>query len=377
MSAFFDCVVVGGGPAGAVAALTLARRGRRVVLLEKGSLPRFKPCAGGLSSEAFSLLGLSELAGEVGRVHEVRILFDGTLPSLHHLAQPCIMVDRASFDKGLIDLAAAAGAEIAQRTEVTGFTPRGDLWQVETNRGMFPARKVIIADGALGKTAARAGFKKKYGLDGWAMAYEMPQTTPRNEMVVDLGILPYGYTWLFPKGPSLSIGVGVAKKHDDHRKIFDTLALFADRQGVPFDRAQCRGQRIALWGGNQPLTLKDSFLLAGEAAALVDPLNAEGIRPAIKSGMAAGEAVDAALAGDADAFLRYQRNMWTQLGREFAIATRIVRFFFLFPALSYHTALFHPRATSIMNEVFVGSLAYSAITDKVFAVLRKKILGIG
>lgn len=373
MRTIFDCAVVGGGPAGSAAALTLARRGRRVILLEKEELPRVKPCGGGMPPSVLSLLGLPSVEGIVDRVHRLTFLYDGALPVSHDLVEPLLMVDRARFDHFLTGTAGAAGAEIRDRTTVDSFAPTGDHWTIGTSAGTFAARKIILADGGQGRCAALAGFRKKKGAEGLAVACELPADRHRDELVVDLGLLPCGYLWLFPKGDRVSIGVGITKRGGNHSQLFDKLAIFAGRQDLPFDRSLCRGHRVAIWDGDLPLTRLDSFLLAGEAAFLADPLSAEGIRPAVKSGIAAGEAVDGALAGDTTAFRRYEERVRREMGREFAIAARIAKFFFLFPSLSYRAAFFHPRTTAIMNDVFLGRVAYSDLSAKVLATLRRAV----
>lgn len=374
MRTIFDCAVVGGGPAGAAAALTLARRGRRVILLEKEPLPRPKPCGGGMPPSVIPLLGLSSVDGIVDRVHRLTFLYDGALPVSHELVEPLLMVDRARFDHFLVRTAADSGAEVRDRATVDSFAPTGDHWIIGTSAGAFSVRKIVIADGGQGRTVSMAGFKKRKGAEGLAVAYELPCDQQRNELVVDLGLLPCGYLWLFPKGNHLSLGVGITKKNDNHLMLFEKLSTFAGRQGLPFDRSLCRGHRVAIWDGDRPLTRLDSFLLAGESASLADPLSAEGIRPAVRSGIAAGEAVDASLGGDTAAMKNYEERMRREMGREFAIASRIAKFFFLFPSLSYRAAFFHPRTTAIINDVFLGRVAYSDLAGKVLATLKRAVM---
>ncbi|HNT27638.1 MAG TPA: NAD(P)/FAD-dependent oxidoreductase [bacterium] len=373
MRTLFDCAVVGGGPAGAAAALTLARRGRRVILLEKEPLPRSKPCGGGMPPSVLSLLALPSIDGIVDRVHRLTFLYDGGSPVSHELAEPLLMVDRARFDHFLVRTAGAAGAEVRDRTAVRSFGATGDHWEIGTSAGTFAARKIILTDGGQGRCAALAGFPPNRRTEGLALACELPADRRRDELTVDLGLLPCGYLWIFPKGDRISLGVGITKRGGNHLQLFDKMAVFAGRQGLPFDRSLCRGHRVAIWDGARPLTRLDSFLLAGEAAFLADPLSAEGIRPAVKSGIAAGEAVDASLGGDATAFSRYEERMRRELGREFAIAARIAKFFFLFPSLSYRAAFFHPRTTAIMNEVFLGRVAYSDLAGKVLSTLARTV----
>ncbi len=375
ISGIFDCAIVGAGPAGATAALVLARAGRRVILFEKERLPRVKPCGGGVSPEVFSLLGIEAgpQAGVVASVSEAEILFNGQHPFSCRLKRPCLMVDRGRFDHHLVSLAAAMGAEICDGTTVTGFSDGSFSVAVETTRGSVAARFVIIADGGQGRTARKAGFETgRNRVEGIAVAEEVPAGGV-GRIVIDIGMIPCGYTWLFPKGDRFSIGLGITKRDGNHRFIFERLRCFADRCGVPFDRLLLRGARLGLWSRRRIPSSRGPFLLAGEAACLVDPLCAEGIRPAVKSGIMGGAAVIAALDGDGSAFDRYETALQETFDRHFAVAARIAQFFFLFPFLSYRAVFSRPDLGVFMSRVFLGEVSYDDIAHKALGFLRRTI----
>lgn len=376
VSVVFDCAIVGAGPGGASAALMLARAGCRVVILEKERLPRYKPCGGGVSPEVFRLLGIepSSDAGVVARVTEAEILFDGTHPFSYRLPYPCPIVDRSRFDHHLVSLAAAAGADVLDRTEVNGFRDGDSSVTVETGKGEVRARFVVIADGGQGKLAQRAGFvERRSNVEGVAVVADAPWSGG-NRMVVDLGVIPCGYAWLFPKGDCVSIGLGITKRGENHRLILERLRLFTDRMGVPFVRSEIRGARLGLWHKRRPVAVRGRFLLVGDVARLVDPLCADGIRPAVKSGMMASIAVREALDRSETALDHYEKDLREAFDRHYAIAARIAGFFFLFPALSYRTVFSYPQTGSFMARVFGGDLSYGDIADRALSFLRRKVL---
>jgi len=371
----FDCAIVGAGPAGAAAALMLARTGCRVGILEKERLPRYKPCGGGVSPEVFALLGIdpSPDAGVVTRATEAEILFDGERPFLCRLPVPCPLVDRYRFDHHLVSLAAAAGADVRDGTEVRGFRDGDASVEIETGKGRVSARFVIIADGGQGRMAKEAGFPaKKSGVEGVAVGGEVPWSG-NGRMVVDLGIMPCGYAWLFPKGDRASIGLGITKRGGNHRIIFEKLRLFAERMEVPFERAIVRGACLGLWHKGRPAAVRGRFLLAGDAARLVDPLSAEGIRPAVKSALMAAAAVERALDGDDTTLDGYEKELREAFDRHYAIAAKIAHFFFLFPALSYRAVFSYPQIGTLMGQMFLGDRGYGDIAEKAIAFLRRKV----
>src|SRR3989441_1003290 len=212
----FDVAVVGAGPAGATAALTLARRGLSVALLERDALPRYKTCGGGLVGRALALL-----PPEVERVFERRCaqadlhLLDA---NQHYRAtrdppSPPIMAMtmRDRLDHVLASAAAAAGAALRAPCAVTGVTLETRHVRLDTNTGPVTAAFVIAADGATGDLARLAGWGDGRHLIpaleyGARVGDATPDRVGRGPRF-DVGIIPHGYAWVFPKTAHLSVGV--------------------------------------------------------------------------------------------------------------------------------------------------------------------------
>src|SRR5438132_12658116 len=159
----FDVAVVGAGPAGATAALTLARRGLSVALLERDDLPRYKTCGGGLVARALALL-----PPEVDRVLERRC----PQAELHLLdanrhyraardapAPPIIaMTMRDRLGQVLASDAGAAALAFPWPCTVSGVRLGPRDVRLETDAGPVTAAFVIAADGATGELAPLAGW---------------------------------------------------------------------------------------------------------------------------------------------------------------------------------------------------------------------------
>jgi len=153
-------VVVGAGPAGASAALTLARAGVDVVLVDAAELPRRKCCAGGVVYRA-----LAELPAAVEMPWQrrcQRIQFHLPADGLHFQVErqlPLIsMVMRADFDDALVRAAETAGAEVRAPCRVSAVHHRGHHLEIVTADGTLDAGFLVVGDGAVGTAARAAGW---------------------------------------------------------------------------------------------------------------------------------------------------------------------------------------------------------------------------
>ncbi len=213
----FDCIIVGAGPAGGTAAYHLAKRGRSVLILEKDSLPRYKPCSGGVSPSVqqwFDFDLASAIALNVSRVRYTWQMDDPVEVSLKK-QKPVWMVQRDVFDQFLIEQAKEQGAQLQDQTTVTGIEFKGDRWQVNTTNEPLEARYLIAADGANGSMAKWLGFKDRP--QRMAVTLEAPNPAPTSSdptIHFDFGQVKNGYIWNFPKTDGYSVSVGTFKGND-------------------------------------------------------------------------------------------------------------------------------------------------------------------
>lgn len=152
----FELAVAGGGPAGSAVAALLARDGRKVVLLERDAFPRDKLCGEVLSGEARTVLDRLGCLDEVLRAGppEIRraVFFAPGGPSAaFELPKPALGVSRLLLDRILLDNARRAGAEVRERSTVTGLGREGDRRVLRLEGGaVVEARAVIAAHGREG-----------------------------------------------------------------------------------------------------------------------------------------------------------------------------------------------------------------------------------
>ncbi|MBO1350144.1 MAG: geranylgeranyl reductase family protein [Hormoscilla sp. GUM202] len=355
----FDCIIVGAGPAGGTAAYHLAKRGCSVLLLEKAELPRYKPCGGGVSPAVQEWFDFDLTPAISLKVNSVCYTWNQGDPVEVNLEVPPIwMVRREVFDYFLVKQAIAQGAQLRDKTAVTGIEWQGAYWQVNTADEPVTGRYAIAADGAKGPMAQWLGFSQRKYTMGSALEAEIPtKQQALTSAYFELGMIKKGYGWNFPKIDGYSIGVGRFWGKSPE-KFKQKLAAYANMFNVDSITAKPYGHPIYLWNGNQKLHAENA-VLAGEAACVVDPFTAEGIRPSIFSGLRAAHAIAEAIAGDINALEKYTTTMKEEWGAEMIWAQRIAQAFYNFPSIGYKAGIKQRSNTITMTKIFAGERRYS------------------
>ncbi|MEM1311263.1 MAG: geranylgeranyl reductase family protein [Cyanobacteria bacterium P01_H01_bin.153] len=358
----FDCVVVGAGPAGSSAAYHLARQGVSVLLLERATLPRYKPCTGALSprvAEWFDFDFAPALENTVRRVRYTWKLGDEVASELK-THDPIWLVRRDRFDQFLVRQALAQGAKLHDNTAVNGIEFDASHWQIRTSRETYAGRYLIAADGGEGPLSTWLGLAGGNVRPAAICELSSPLPAAKAALNFEFGLLKSGCLWCFPRSHNAVMGgltlVG--------KQTPDFVATFADYER---DFAIAGGKTavypVKLWNGPRTLHAQQAVVV-GEAAAIVDPLSAEGIRHGMYSGMRAAEAIAAALAGDETALAGYTEAM-REWGSNMQWAQRIASVFFRVPGIGYQVGIKRPTMTQRMGQLLAGEIQYSDIANRV------------
>jgi flavin-dependent dehydrogenase len=294
----YDLIVIGGGPAGTSAAITTARHGARVLLIERGCFPRHKVCGEFVSAESLDLLTAlldaqpATLLRDAIRIGRARLFLDGHMLATS-IDPPAASVARFDLDAALWEAANLAGVDARQQITVQAVAGTGPF-RVTTSAGEFETRAAINASGRWstlnasqpenGKTRARwLGVKAHF-------AEASPQAS------VDLYFFDGGYCGVQPvEVTGAASGEGRVNACAMVRAdVASTLPeVFAHHPAL---RERSRNwQRLSEPVSTSPLIFRDpqpeqnGILLTGDAAGFVDPFVGDGISLALRSGTLAAQ----------------------------------------------------------------------------------------
>jgi menaquinone-9 beta-reductase len=294
----YDLIVIGGGPAGTSAAITAARQGANVLLLERGLFPRHKVCGEFVSAESLDLLGCllgpndKPSLDNAIRISKTRVFLDGRTIETS-VSPPAASIARLDLDAALWESARIHGIDSRQRItvhEVRGTEP----FRVVTSNGYFESQAVINASGRWSNlTASRlqgAGSSGKWlGLKGH---FSEPSPHPS----VDLYFFDGGYCGVQQ--------VKVDDSGDDGNRINACAMVRADvastledvfRQHPQLEKRSREWMQLSDPVSTSPLLfrtptpVRDGIFMAGDAAVFVDPFVGDGISMALRSGALAAQ----------------------------------------------------------------------------------------
>ncbi|MET9497586.1 geranylgeranyl reductase family protein [Streptomyces sp. NPDC006552] len=348
----WDVVVVGAGPAGASAAYAAAVAGRRVLLLEKAELPRYKTCGGGIIGPSRDSLPPGFELPLKDKINAVTFSLNGKYARTRRSRTTLFgLINRPEFDAQLVEHAQKAGAELRTGATVSRVEQHGS--EVPDRRTVAVilqdgesvlARSVVGADGSASRIGAHVGVKLDQVDLGLEAEIPVPQAVAddwRGRVLIDWGPMPGSYGWVFPKDDTLTVGVISARGEGAATKRY--LEDFIGRLGLAgFEPAISSGHLTRCRADDSPLS-RGRVLVCGDAAGLLEPWTREGISFALRSGRLAGEwAVRVSEAHDAvDArrqALNYAFAVKAGLGVEMAVGKRMLTLFERRPGL-LHAAL--------------------------------------
>ena len=332
LPAVCDVLIVGAGPAGSAAALTLAHAGLDVVLIDQHAFPRDKVCGDGLIPDAHNALRKLGVLDQVMAQAQASGFIGCIGPSGGRVDVPGVLavLPRKELDLILCRAAVTAGARMFAPVRFTAPLEEGGrvvgarVHHADTTHELR-ARWVLLASGAVPQALIAAGMSQRHtpsgvALRGYVKNDAMVGRLDKLEIVWHRALSP-GYGWIFPcRDGVFNIGVGIADSHDEHRNgkltkreinlrhVMDdftrvyTPARELMRGGTLLGPMKGAPLRCTLEGARWS---RPGLLVTGEAAGSTYSFSGEGIGKALETGIHAAEVLlKAGLQPEADATVR-------------------------------------------------------------------------
>jgi geranylgeranyl reductase family protein len=380
--------IIGAGPAGAMAALRLARAGALVSLFDP-SHPREKPCGGGLTGRALALIAdfidIRSLPAVVVRsaIIEPQASADGPTPSENAAEVPLVarggapqlslvVLSRAVFDRALVDAAVTAGARWIPE-KALDIVRRDSHFVVRTDRGEHLADRILGADGPnslVRKKLARPFARAQLSV---AAGYFVHGATSSAIAIKSMREQP-GYLWSFPRPDHLAVGIcAPAAHHITSTALRQQSQRWIERHGLDHGASLTPyAWPIPSIGDQEPSDMTfggPGWMLLGDAAGLVDPLTREGIYYALLSGQWAAETL--AAESPARASARYAERLHDEVRPEIVRAAHLSGPFF---SPGFATLLVRAlRESGTIRDVFVDLVTGA----QPYRGLRRRLLATG
>lgn len=329
----YDLVIIGGGPAGSSTAISAARQGASVLLLERGRFPRHKVCGEFVSAESLGLLRdlldlqhAALIQGAV-RIPRARVFLDGrTLRTI--VDPPAASIARFELDSALWQSAQGAGVDARQQVTVQSVAGSGPFG-ITTTDGVFETRALVNASGRWSNLNLPSAGN---GRGNW-LGVKAHFAEPPCEPSVDLYFFEGGYCGVQP----------VAVAGESAGRVNASAMVRADvASSLPevLARHPALRERSRNWSllsdpvSTSPLIFRhpqperDGILMVGDAAGFIDPFVGDGISLALRSGALAAHCLRPFFAGEAslrEAVRRYGQAYEQSLVPAFRASSTIRR----------------------------------------------------
>jgi menaquinone-9 beta-reductase len=339
----YDVVVLGGGPAGSSTAITAARAGARVLLLDRDRFPRNKVCGEFLSATAVPVLrsllrnGSENLIDKALRIQRVNI-FSGSKTASSPVAPAALSIARWDLDQALRCEASHSGVDVLEQVTVRSVQGGGPF-EVSADSDVFRCRAVIQATGRW-SNLDRAESRPSDGSPKWLGVKAHFTGEPAADST-DLYFFDGGYCGVQP--------VNLLSNEESRLNVCAVVrADCATSLPEVFARSRllsARSEKLTLAGKpvttfpllfRKPRPVQGNVFCTGDAAGFIDPFVGNGISLALRSGALCGSIVAQFVAGHFEleqALSRYETAYREQLLHSFRAASFVRRSFFGLPEM--------------------------------------------
>ena len=366
----YDVVIVGAGPSGASLGYFLAKEGVNVLILEKERLPRYKSCAGGVPAYLDKLLGFAldeVIEQKIRRVDftyrsKDRAVLQGDKEILY-------TVMRGNFDYLLKEKAEEAGAEVLTGEKAVDVKINDNGAEVITDGHRFKGKIVVGADGLSSIVARKAGLQRVRRLlitvQGEVWVDEETLEDFQGRVILDIGYVPLGACWVFPKREHLTVGVaGLRLKNP--QVYFDNFL----KKVIPsYQKIETKRYAIPIWGKVTKLT-NGRILLVGDAGSFANPLSGGGIYAGIWSSNVASRAIIDCLQRGRYDLREYENLVREEIAPELNTAYTLSKLVYPIPWIPFYLLLKRRFAKDLweMEGDDVYRKLYKYLKQKIFSL---------
>ena len=372
MGTSFDVAVIGAGPAGSATAITLARSGYDVALIDKQDFPREKLCGdfvNPINWPIFRALGVEErvLAQPHTRVTGFRITsYRGasaeTSFSPSNQRRPYgLGLRRTHLDYVLLQRAEQTGVTIRTGCRVKQISKHSFGWKLDTTGGERRAKVVVGADGRNSWVAQQLGMNSRAATQGRSVGFQTRiNGSGAASGRIEIHLFPGGYAGLVGVGDgTASLGLAIDKRILPRDGVDKFLLRERLVQNPYLKSILERGEHLSAFRAAYPVyfpkrrAFAESVVLVGDAARVTEPITGEGIYFAMLSGMLAAETLDGALReGDLSAgYLRTYEQDCARALRPRVLLNSLLRFAIYRPALLYPLIRLSGKNGRLLNSL--------------------------
>jgi len=362
--------IVGGGPAGALAASVLADGGRKVVVFDE-KLAWEKPCGGGLTHKALAQYPfLNDPQHQHTSIDNCELISPSGQRVRFDMRHPIAIFPRVVLNGMLLERAENAGAELRRERVVSISGSAGD-WRVTTAAGECRASYLILAAGA--RNPFRRQFAAPIATDDLMVTagYFLPGRS-RLMQIQFLKGMP-GYIWIFPRPDHFSAGIAGRIGEVPTAELRRILEQWLAENGFSLEGARFYAHILPALRSQTLETLEvngEGWALVGDSAGMVDPITGEGLYYALRSGELCAKAL---LAGRA---AEYRARLDDEILPELKLAARVSQRFYsgkvFGESVLERMITFTQQSASfreLMSDLFAGIQGYRDLRARLYRTL--------
>jgi flavin-dependent dehydrogenase len=370
MSTQAPVAIIGGGPAGALAASLLGAGGKNVLLFDE-KLAWEKPCGGGLTHKALEQYPFLTAAGNGGNpIEDCELISPSGQRVRFQMQHPVAIFSREKLNRLVLERALCAGVKVCNE-RVTRIAGNPGDWQLKTTRGEYEASYLVLAAGA--RNPFRSQFLSPIPPSDLMVTagYFIPGCTSLMQIQFLKGIT--GYIWVFPRTDHVSAGVAGKMGEISTAELRRVLEQWLEENGFRLDGARFYSHILPSFRLRTFEALEacgDGWAMIGDSAGLVDPITGEGLYYALRSAELCAQALLADKPED------YRVRLQDEVLGELKLAARVSKRFYSgqifgdsvlekIVSLTAQSKSFR----DLMSDLFAGIQGYRDLRARMYKIL--------